>query len=117
MSRRRKTLDYVIATLLLVVPIVFLSANLKNPTKVGAFDRVVLAISAPLQRGVGWVVDGLADGWRDYVWLVDVQKENDPLVAENQRLHAALADANQRAHAAADLAGLLELRARVPSPP
>ncbi len=116
MVRRRKTFDYIIAALLLVLPILFLSANLKNPTKAGAFDRAILAISAPLQRGVGWVVDGIADAWHDYVWLVDVQKENDALVAENQRLHFALAEANQRAQGAADLEGLLELRARVPSP-
>jgi rod shape-determining protein MreC len=114
--RRRKYIDHVLAVLLLVVPLVFLSANLRDPTRVGGFDRVVLAVSAPLQRAVAWVIDGLADAWHDYVWLVDVQKENDALVAENQRLHAALADANQRARAAADLDGLLELRARVPSP-
>jgi rod shape-determining protein MreC len=116
MRRTRKTLDFVIAALLLGVPLAFLSANLKNPSKVGVVDRVVLAISAPIQRGVAWVVDGMADGWRDYVWLVDVQKENDALIAENRRLHAELAEANQRARAAADLEGLLELRARVPAP-
>jgi rod shape-determining protein MreC len=116
MRGTRKTLDYLIAALLLVVPIAFLSANLRNPTQVGAIDRVILAVSAPIQRGVAWVVDGAADGWRDYVWLVDVQKENDALIAENRRLHAELAEANQRARAAADLEGLLELRERVPAP-
>jgi rod shape-determining protein MreC len=113
---RRRTFDIVIAILLLGVPVAFLSANLKNPTKVNAFDRVILAISSPIQRGVGWVVDGVADAWHDYVWLVDVQKENDELVRENTALRAALADANVRAKDSAVLAGLLELRARVPAP-
>lgn len=116
MPRGRRTFDIIFAVLLLAAPVAFLSANLKNPSRVNAFDRVVLAISSPIQRGVGWVIDGLGDGWHDYVWLVDVQKENDELVRANERLRVELADANQRAKAAADLAGLLELRARVPAP-
>jgi rod shape-determining protein MreC len=115
-TRGRRTLDVVIAALLLAVPVAFLSANLKNAARVNAFDRVILGLSAPLQRGVGWVVDGIGDAWHGYVWLVDVQKENDALVRENARLRAELAEANQRAKEGADLAGLLELRARVPSP-
>jgi rod shape-determining protein MreC len=114
--RRRRSLDLLFAVVLLAVPLAFLSANLKSPARVTSFDRVILAVSAPIQRGVAWVVDGLADAWHDYVWLVDVQKENDELVAENNRLRAELADANQRAKESADLAGLLELRARVPAP-
>jgi len=116
LTRGRRTFDIVIALLLLAAPLAFLSANLKNPTKVNAFDRVILAISSPIQRGVGWVIDGLADGWHDYVWLVDVQKENDELVRENARLRVDLAEANQRAKESGDLAGLLELRARVSAP-
>jgi rod shape-determining protein MreC len=116
LTRGRRTFHTVIALLLLGVPVAFLSANLKNPTKVNAFDRVILGISSPIQRGVGWVVDGLGDAWHDYVWLVDVQKENDELVRENAALRAALADANARAKDSAALAGLLELRARVAAP-
>lgn len=115
-TRRKKAFDYLIAALLLAVPVLFLSANLKDPSRVNAFDRVILAISSPIQRGVSWVVDGLADAWHDYVWLVDVQKENDELQRENSRLHVELADARARAKEAIDLQGLLELRVRVPSP-
>lgn len=116
MPRGRRTLDIVIAVLLLAVPMAFLSANLKNPSKVNFFDRLILGASSPIQRGVGWVVDGVADAWHDYVWLVDVQKENDELVRENAALRVALGDASARAKDSAALAGLLELRARVPSP-
>lgn len=113
---RRKIFDHLIAAVLLAVPILFLSANFKNPARVTGVDRVVLAISAPLQSGVGWVVDGLAGLWHRYVWLVDVQDENDELRAENQRLREKLADATRDAKAARELDGLLELRERIAAP-
>jgi rod shape-determining protein MreC len=113
---RRKIVDHLIAAVLLAVPVLFLSANFKNPARVNGVDRVVLAISSPIQGAVGWMVDGLAGLWHRYVWLVDVQEENDELRAENQRLRDKLAEATRQASAAAELDGLLELRERIAAP-
>jgi rod shape-determining protein MreC len=112
---RRRLIDYVVAAVLVAIPVVFLNANFRDPGKVNGFDRFVLKISAPLQRGVGWVIDGVAGAWHHYVWLVDVQKENDELRRENERLHRLLADATRQAHDASELAGLVELKQRLPA--
>jgi rod shape-determining protein MreC len=115
MTPRRRTVDYLVAGLLLVIPVPFLMASFKDPGKLNGFDRAVLKVSAPLQRAVGWVVDGLGNGWHHYVALVDIQKENDELRRENDRLHRALVEANRQAKEAADVAALAELHARVPA--
>ncbi len=115
-SARRKLVDLIVSALLLAVPLAFLHANFRDPGKVNAFDRVILAISAPLQHGATWVVEGVGGAIQDYVWLVDVADENDELRRENVRLRALLEDATRDARAAEDLEGLLELRERAPTP-
>ncbi len=92
----RRTLDYVLAGVLLIIPVALLSATFKSPANTNAFDRLILRVASPLQNAAAWAVDGVAGAWRHYVWLVDVEKENDELQKENQRLHRALADAQAR---------------------
>jgi rod shape-determining protein MreC len=114
-TRRRTILDIVIAVLLLVIPALFLHASFKNPHKLNVIDRGVLKISSPLQRGVSWIIDGIEGAWRRYVWLVDVDQENDELRKENDRLHRELQTANAKAAEADELEALVDLRARTPS--
>jgi rod shape-determining protein MreC len=112
---RRKLVHYLVAAILVALPVVFLQANLKDPGKVNGFDRVVLSISSPLQRAVSWVIDGVGGAWHHYVWLVDVQKENDELRRENERLHHKLADVSRKARDSEALEALVDLRSRMPS--
>jgi rod shape-determining protein MreC len=93
-KRPRRALDYVIAVVLLVIPAAFLHANFKDPGKVNAVDRTVLRVSAPIQRGVSWVISGVSNAWGRYVWLVDVDEENAELRRENQELRRKLAGAS-----------------------
>lgn len=111
LKRPRRALDYVIAVVLLVIPALFLHASFQDPGKANVVDRVVLRVSAPLQRGVAWVIEGVSGLWGRYVWLVDVDEENEELRQENAALRKKLADAmseNRRLEAYESLAGLRE---------
>jgi len=103
---KRKHLDYALAGLLLLLPAVLLRSSLREPADQNGFDRAVLRISSPLQAAASWVVGGLGDLFSDYVWLVNVEDENDELRATNIRLREEL---GQLRGAAADLAILEEL--------
>ena len=110
-KRPRRALDYVIAVILLVIPATFLHANFKDPGKTNVVDRVVLRVSAPIQRGVSWVIEGIAGLWGRYVWLVDVDEENEELRRENAELRRKLADQiseNRRLEQYKTLAGVRE---------
>ncbi|MEK7860402.1 MAG: hypothetical protein AAB284_03485, partial [Chloroflexota bacterium] len=101
--------------LLLVVPAAFLRSNLKSPERLSTLDRAILAISAPLQGGVSWVIDGVGGVWNRYVWLVAVEKDNAELRADNDRLRRELGKASRAAAETMELEQLVELRARVPA--
>jgi rod shape-determining protein MreC len=115
-KRSRRILDYVIAAVLLAVPVLFLSANLKHRARLSGVDRAVLAVSAPLQRGVAWVIDGVGGLVARYVWLVDVEDENRELRQENQRLRDELAEARRAADAGRAVEALLALKQTIGGP-
>lgn len=112
---KRRLLDYSLAGLLLALPAVLLHANLKEPSEVNGFDEAVLRVSSPLQAAVSWIVEGAGSMWSRYVWLVDVDEENEELRRVNRELRSQLADAERRAADAALLAELVELRRQTPA--
>jgi rod shape-determining protein MreC len=115
MTFKRRLLDYSIVALLLFVPAVLLHANLKDPTHLNAFDKAVLRVSSPLQSAVSWVIEGVGGWWNGYVWLVDVEDENDELRADNARLRQQLAEQSRRAEHAGLLEELAGLRREMPA--
>ncbi len=109
MILRRRVLDYALAVLLLLVPVAILHSSLKEPDSHNGFDEAVLRVSSPLQAAVSWIIGAVGDLWTGYVWLVDVEDENDELRADNRRLRSQLAAASRLARdgkALEDLAGL-----------
>ncbi|MFH0902285.1 MAG: rod shape-determining protein MreC, partial [Pseudomonadota bacterium] len=107
--------DYVLTGIILAVPALFLGSNLKNPGRLSSVDRVVLAVSAPLQRASYWVIAGIGDLWSRYVWLVSVEAENEELRQLNDRLRRKLATESIAAAEAQSLARLVDLRAQTPA--
>lgn len=71
---------------LLLYPFGSFMASGRKARQTHWLDRVVLAVSSPLQRGLTAAVDGVAGAWREYVALRGVQDENSSLKAENQQL-------------------------------
>jgi rod shape-determining protein MreC len=112
---KRRILDYGLAGALLLVPVLILQASLKEPEDLNSFDQAVLRVSSPLQAAVSWVIEGVGGGWNRYVWLVDVEEENDELRLENRRLRLELAQATRRAADMEILEELVELRRRTPA--
>ncbi|NLN62441.1 MAG: rod shape-determining protein MreC [Myxococcales bacterium] len=77
-----------IAILAIVTPFFFLKANLKDPDKATAFDRVLITISTPVQWAATATAEFVTDIWGRYIFLVNTADENDRLRYENQQLVA-----------------------------
>jgi rod shape-determining protein MreC len=71
-----------------------------------AVDQTVLRITAPLQTAVSWLAEGAGSIWSGYVALIDVEKENDELREDNEKLRKDLATMSRKAY---DVQALEEL--------
>jgi rod shape-determining protein MreC len=111
----RRVRDGVLSVVLLAFPALVFHANFKTQDKINVLDKVVLKIAAPLQAVVGWAVSGIGNTWKRYLFLVDVQSENEELRKSNRDLRAALAEKTRLAAHAAHLEKLLGLRRDTPA--
>jgi rod shape-determining protein MreC len=105
--------DFAILLALLVVPALFLRANLRDPSELSWLDRVLVRVSGPVQFVAEWTADGVSSVIEEYVYLVDVRADNDHLRAENDRLRREARSLRADAQRVAQLEALLGLRERV----
>ena len=110
MILKRRYVDYALTALLLLVPALLLRSSLKSPTDLSGFDKAVLRISSPLQAAASWVIGGLGGLSSDYLWLVDVEDENDRLRAANLRLREELGHSRRVAAEVESLEKLVGLK-------
>jgi rod shape-determining protein MreC len=111
---RRRIFDWTLAGMLIVLPALVLRASLSRGTP-SAVDEALLRITAPLQAGVSWVVEGLGGMWSRYVALVDVESENRELRDDNERLRNELAAMTRRAFDVEALEDLAVVKKRTPA--
>ena len=112
---KRRVLDYSLAGILLLIPVLVLHSNLKNPNNINGFDRAILRVSSPLQAMASWIVGGFGGTFSRYVWLVDVEDENRELRAEVDRLRKENAVLKRQVGDTKLLEDMIGLRERTPA--
>jgi rod shape-determining protein MreC len=105
--------DAAILLALVIIPAVFLRANLRDPSELSWLDRALLQVSGPVQYVAESSADAVTSVIEDYVYLVDVKRDNDHLRAENDRLRREMRALRADAQRVAQLESLLGLRERI----
>jgi len=105
--------DAAILLALLIIPAVFLRANLRDPSRLSWLDRGLIQVSGPVQHVAEWAADGVTTVIEDYVYLVDVKSDNDHLRAENDRLRREMRVLRTDTQRLRELESLLGLRERL----
>jgi rod shape-determining protein MreC len=82
--------DIALVILLLAVPFFFLRANIRRPEETSFVDRTLLTLSAPIEYTFSALARGLSSLIAEYVYLVDVKRDNNRLVYQSARLEAKL---------------------------
>lgn len=95
---------------LVLTALLLYSANLRRREKTTLFEKTVLQLTSPFFKGMDAVSENLIGGWNRYLWLIDTEKENDRLQAENRRLAAELNNVEEIRLANERLRRLLEFR-------
>jgi rod shape-determining protein MreC len=111
---KRKLVDWIATGFLVLIPILVLRASLQRGEPSG-LDRALLRITAPLQAGVSWIVEGIGGLWGRYVAVIDVEAENRELRAENEKLRRELATMSRRAFDVAALEDLAVVKRNTPA--
>ena len=105
--------DAAILLALLIVPAVFLRANLRDPSELSWLDQALIQVSGPVQYVAEWAADGVTSIVEDYVYLLDVKSDNDNLRAENDRLQREMRVLRADVQQVRELESLLGLRERL----
>ena len=114
MTLRRRLVDWSLTAFLIVLPALVLRSSLSRGAP-SALDRALLGITAPLETGVSWIVEGIGGTWSRYVALADVEAENRELRDDNERLRKELAAMTRRAYDVAALEDLAVVKKRTPA--
>ena len=88
MSFFRHYRDIIICILALAIPFFFLRSNLKDPSQLNVADKIIMTLSTPVQWAATAAAETVGGVWSDYVYLVDVEQENERLRFEVARLRA-----------------------------
>ena len=106
----KRYLDHAFVGLLLTVPFFILKANMKSPETQNTLDRDLLRVTAPLEIAAATLARGVSDVWGDYVYLVDVKRDNERLAYDNARLRERVHGLEQAQIENRQLKRLLQLR-------
>lgn len=90
LSLLRRYRRFLIVSVLLLYPLVAFLVTGRRGREANFIDRTVIAMTAPLQSGLNWIIDGVVGSVHHYVDLRDVRQENDALRLENMQLRAAV---------------------------
>jgi cell shape-determining protein MreC len=82
-SQARK---FIIPIFVFLLALSLISANLHSRENMSFFESLVVGITAPVQKVVWGVIDGVGSVWRGYFYLVGLEKENQALKKELQEL-------------------------------
>jgi rod shape-determining protein MreC len=111
----RRVREAALIAALLVLPLLFLRANVGSPSELNPLDKVVLRLSAPIQATATAVARKVDDVWRGYLYLVDMRRDNERLHRENAKLRAEVLQSRYLTERTARFERLLDLRTELPS--
>ena len=107
--------DIALVIVLVAMPFFFLRANIRRPEETSFIDRTLLSLSAPIEYTFSALARGVSSLIAEYVYLVDVKRDNNRLVYQSSRLQAKLSQLSSIEAENRRLRRLLGLRDRVGS--
>jgi rod shape-determining protein MreC len=90
LSLTRRYRELLVVSVLLAYPFVTFLTRARRPREPGWTDRVILATTSPLERGLTGLVEGTGSLWHGYVALRGVEARNRLLEADNAKLRGEL---------------------------
>jgi len=112
----KKYRTVLLAAVLILASLLLYSSNLRHREQTGLFYKVILQLTAPVQKVLESAVSTLTDAWDNYIWLVDARQRNEQLSEENSLLRAELVQLEEVRLANERLRKLLDFREEIQQP-
>lgn len=113
MNQFKRLRDAAISVVLLAFPFFVLSAHLRDPARMNAFDRGILQGTSGVQSIAAGAARWVSDVFEDYVYLVEVRQENARLRSQVARLEEERQRLSSEGIENRRLRSLLQLRERL----
>ena len=81
----------ILAVLLILAALLLYTAGLRATDSSNLFERITISLSAPFQQLITSSCQRSAEFWTHYLWLVETERRNELLQAENRLLRGELA--------------------------
>ena len=81
---------YITLFFFLLIPIIALDTQNRNPRDYRLHDKVIVGITYPIQTAVHWAIEVVVDSYESYVYLWNVREINESLSEENRKLLASI---------------------------
>lgn len=106
----RKNRTLILGLVLILVALLWYTAGLRREEQTSLLEKTALLMTGPVQEGLNTVIDGAAEVWTHYLFLVETARRNDQLQEENRSLRAALSNLEEVSLENRRLRRLLEFR-------
>lgn len=77
---------YITLSLFLLIPLIAIDTATKAPRDHRFWDKVVVALTRPIQNGVAYLMDSAVYGYQNYIYLWNLRSDNSALYDENRKL-------------------------------
>ena len=77
---------YIFLFLFVLIPVISIDTATRKPRDYRFYDRVIVALTSPIQVAISWTLDSLVSAFQNYVYLLDTRQNNLALLEENRQL-------------------------------
>jgi rod shape-determining protein MreC len=91
----RKNRPLLLGGVLLLIALLWYSVSLRQQDETNFLENVILRVTGPVQSGLDGLIDGAAETWGHYLYLVETAEDNLALYEENRTLRAVLTQSDE----------------------
>ena len=77
---------YIVLFAFILIPVVAIDTSTRAPRDYLFYDKLIVAITSPIQSAISWSLEQFANGFNNYVYLWHTRRDNVTLTDENRRL-------------------------------
>ncbi|HTL12502.1 MAG TPA: rod shape-determining protein MreC [Bdellovibrionota bacterium] len=101
---------YIFLLAFVLIPVLSIDTASRSPREYAFHDRVIVALTSPVQAGISWFLDSVVSGFQNYILLLDTRQQNLALMDENRSLQNTIVNLRETEQENVRLRNILEFK-------